>query len=197
MVANPPENPMAQEWHIAIAWPFDLLRTVDDSQRIVGFLMPCVKGMYPILDFYNPKTRRQKCPFFNYRYLHRAASNLAAAVGALHAREYCIGDVNESNILVSDTALVTLVDTDSFQVREAANGTVYRCPVGKPEFTPPELQGKSFGQLDRTPEHDLFGLAVLIFQLLMEGSHPFSGIFQGIGDPASLRSAHRRWAFSL
>ena len=43
---------------------------------------------------------------------------------------------NESNILVTDTALVTLVDTDSFQVREPHNGGVYRCPVGKPEFTP-------------------------------------------------------------
>jgi hypothetical protein len=91
--------------------------------------------------------------------------------------------VNESNILVSNTALVTLVDTDSFQVRDSNNGVVYRCPVGKPELTPSELQGKSFHLVDRVPEHDLFGLAVLIFQLLMEGTHPFSGIFQGIGDP--------------
>jgi len=196
MLANSPENPMAEEWHMAIAWPVDLLRTVDSSQRVVGFLMPRVKGMHSILDFYNPKTRRQKCPFFNYHYLHRTASNLAAAVGALHARGYCIGDVNESNILVSDTALVTLVDTDSFQVREPDSGVIYRCGVGKPEFTPPELQGKSFGQLDRLPEHDLFGLAVLIFQLLMEGTHPFSGIFQGIGDPPSYEARIKAGHFS-
>lgn len=193
MLANPPENPIASQG-ISIAWPVDLLRTVDSSQRVVGFLMPRVKGMHSILEFYNPKTRRQKCPFFNYRYLHRTARNLAAAVGALHARGYCVGDVNESNILVSDTALVTLVDTDSFQVREPNSGVVYRCPVGKPEFTPPEIQGKSFGQLDRVPEHDLFGLAVLIFQLLMEGTHPFSGIFRGTGDPppyeARIKAGH-------
>lgn len=183
MLANPPDNPLASQGKIAIAWPIDLLRQVDDSQRVVGFLMPYVKGMHSILKFYNPRTRRQTCPHFSYLYLHRTARNLAAAVGALHERGYCVGDVNESNILVSDTALVTLVDTDSFQVRSPDSDIIYRCPVGKPEFTPPELQNQNFGQLDRSPEHDLFGLAVLIFQLLMEGTHPFSGIFRGIGEP--------------
>ncbi|OWY66164.1 hypothetical protein B7486_38210 [cyanobacterium TDX16] len=183
MLSNPPDNPMAGQGHISIAWPEELLRSTDGSNRVVGFLMPRVKGMHSLLDFYNPKTRRQKCPFFNYLYLHRTARNIAAAMGALHARGYCVGDVNESNILVSDTALVTLVDTDSFQVRDLQTAAIYRCGVGKPEFTPPELQGKNFGQIDRAPEHDLFGLAVLIFQLLMEGTHPFSGIYQGSGDP--------------
>lgn len=181
MLANPPENPTSGKGHISIAWPVDLLRI--DGNQVIGFLMPRVKEMHSMLDFYNPKTRREKCPFFNYLYLHRTARNLAAAVGALHARGYCIGDVNESNILVGNTALVTLVDTDSFQVRDPRSGAVYLCPVGKSEFTPPELQGKSFAQLERTTEHDLFGLAVLIFQLLMEGTHPFSGIFQGAGEP--------------
>ncbi len=198
MLANPPENPTAGKGHISIAWPTDLLQTVDRQGRVVGFLMPRVQEMHSMLDFYNPKTRRQKCPFFNYLYLHRTARNLAAAVGALHARGYCIGDVNESNILVGNTALVTLVDTDSFQVPNPNNGVVYRCPVGKSEFTPPELQGKNFAQLERKAEHDLFGLAVLIFQLLMEGTHPFSGIFQGTGDPppCEARIAAGHFAYS-
>ncbi|MCM0592694.1 MAG: tetratricopeptide repeat protein [Gloeotrichia echinulata DEX184] len=183
MLANPPENPTANLGHISIAWPQDLLLTTDGSERIIGFLMPRIRGMRPIIDFYNPRTRRQHCPLFNYQYLLRTARNLATAFVALHARGYCIGDVNESNILVSDTALVTLVDTDSFQVSEPDSQIVYRCPVGKPEFTPPELQNKIFAQYDREISHDLFGLGVLIFQLLMEGTHPFSGIFQGAGEP--------------
>ncbi|WP_009633413.1 tetratricopeptide repeat protein [Synechocystis sp. PCC 7509] len=198
MLANPPDNPAASKDHISIAWPVDVLRTIDEKQKVVGFLMTRVKEMHSLLDFYNPKTRRQKCPFFNYLYLHRTARNLAAAFGALHARGYCIGDVNESNILVSNTALITLVDTDSFQVRNERNGEIYRCAVGKPEFTPPELQGQSFAQLDRAPEHDLFGLAVLIFQLLMEGTHPFAGIYQGSGDapPYETRIAEGHFVYS-
>ena len=207
MLANPPENPMAAHGHISIAWPVDLLIATEKSDAlgkdfvpgVVGFVMPRVQGMRSLLDFYNPKTRRQKCPFFNYLYLIRTARNIAAAMGALHARGYCVGDVNESNILVSDTALVTLVDTDSFQVRDLHTGQIYRCGVGKPEFTPPELQGKNFGQIDRAPEHDLFGLAVLIFQLLMEGTHPFSGIYQGTGDPPAYaaRIASGHFTYSL
>ncbi|MCG6134521.1 MAG: tetratricopeptide repeat protein [Nostoc sp. LLA-1] len=184
MLANPPENPTASLGHISIAWPQDLLRATDASHGIIGFLMPRIRGMRPIIDFYNPSTRRQHCPLFNYQYLLRTARNLAAAFAALHNSGYCVGDVNESNILVSDTALVTLVDTDSFQVRDPDNNDlVYRCPVGKPEFTPPELQNKTFAQHDREIVHDSFGLAVLVFQLLMEGTHPFSGIFQGIPEP--------------
>ncbi|MBO3463147.1 tetratricopeptide repeat protein [Aetokthonos hydrillicola Thurmond2011] len=183
MIAHPPENPTANLGHISIAWPIELLRSAEGSDRVVGFLMPRIQGMRPSIDFYNPRTRRQNCPLFNYQYLVRAARNLAAAFASLHASGYCVGDVNESNILVSDTALVTVVDTDSFQVRDPNSNFVYRCPVGKPEFTPPELQNKTFAECERTVTHDLFGLAVLIFQFLMEGTHPFSGIFQGYGDP--------------
>ncbi|BAZ41171.1 TPR repeat-containing protein [Calothrix sp. NIES-4101] len=183
MLAHPPENPTAALDHISIAWPQEILRASDGSDRAVGFLMPRIRGMRPIIDFYNPRTRRQHCPLFSYQYLLRTARNLAAAFAALHARGYCVGDVNESNILVSDTALVTLVDTDSFQVRDPEMGFVYRCPVGKPEFTPPELQNKTFAECDRAIAHDLFGMSVLIFQLLMEGTHPFSGIYQGAGEP--------------
>ena len=194
MLANPPENPTASLGHISIAWPEDLLRAADGKNSILGFLMPRIQGMRPIIDFYNPRTRRQHCPLFNYQYLLRTARNLAAAFAALHASGYCIGDVNESNILVSDTALVTLIDTDSFQVLDPNNNVVYRCPVGKPEFTPPELQNKTFAQHDREISHDLFGLAVLVFQLLMEGTHPFSGIFQGAIEPppyeARIASGH-------
>ncbi|MTJ55042.1 tetratricopeptide repeat protein [Anabaena sp. UHCC 0253] len=183
MLANPPANPTANLGHISIAWPQELLEAADGSGQIVGFLMPRIQGMRPIMDFYNPGTRRQHCPLFNYQYLMRTARNLAAAFAALHASRYCIGDVNESNILVSDTALVTLVDTDSFQVPEPLQNFVYRCSVGKPDYTPPELQNKTFADYDRQSHHDAFGLAVLIFQLLMEGTHPFSGIFQGSIEP--------------
>ena len=183
MLAQPPQDPSSNQKHNSIAWPCDVLRSAQFRNRILGFLMPRVTGMRRIIDYFNPKTRRQECPLFNYFYLVRTARNLVTAVRALHERGYVIGDVNESNILVSDRALVTLVDTDSFQVPDPDKGQVYRCRVGKPEFTPPELQGRSFAQMDRQPEHDLFGMGVVLFQLLMEGTHPFAGTFTSPGDP--------------
>ena len=183
MLANPPDDPLAVREHVAIAWPVDLLLTSDRRHQCVGFLMPRLSGMHPITDVYNPRARRQKHPWFDYFRLHHTARNLAAAVHALHTRGYVIADVKQSNIFVTDTALVALVDTDSFQVRDARSGIVYRCLVSTPEVTPPELQGQRSTDIDRAPEHDLFGVAVIIFQLLMEGTHPFDGLFQGSGDP--------------
>ena len=61
------------------------------------------------------------------------------------------------------------------------SGKIYRCVVGVPEYAP-ELQGKSFKDVDRRPEHDRFGLAVLVFHLLMMGRHPFSGVSLDPGD---------------
>jgi DNA-binding helix-hairpin-helix protein with protein kinase domain len=186
MLRNPPEKPSVGLEQISIAWPSELLLKSDASGQMVGFLMPLIQGATAIIDVYHPKTRRKKHPLFNYRYLLRAARNLAACVGALHARGYVIGDLNESNILVANTALVSLVDTDSFQVPDLVTSTCHRCAVGKVEFTPPELQGVSFAWVERNPEHDCFGLGVLVFQLLMEGIHPFAGTHFGAGEPPTL-----------
>jgi len=195
MLAHPPLDPMAAQNHRSFAWPADLLYADGPHDRIVGFLMPRITGLRRIIDFFNPKTRRQNCPCFNYFYLHRTAYNLAASVRALHEGGYVLGDVNESNILVSDRTLVSLVDTDSFQVWDAQNGVLYRCRVGKPEFTPPELQGKNFAQVDRQPAHDLYGLGVLLFELLMEGSHPFAGAYLRSGEPPTIEQRIRHGFF--
>jgi DNA-binding helix-hairpin-helix protein with protein kinase domain len=184
MIAAPPVDPMAAHGQPSIAWPRDRLLSTEGDGLCVGYVMPRVTSTRSVFEFYNPRTRRQSCPLFTYRYLIRTARNLATAFRALHERGYVVGDVNESNILVTETALVTMVDTDSFQVPEG--NRVHRCPVGKPEFTPPELQNVSFREVDRTPEHDAFGLAVIVFLLLMEGTHPFAGRLRGSGDPALL-----------
>jgi serine/threonine protein kinase len=184
MLSNPPDDAMRASGHDSIAWPEELLE-LPGTGKVVGFVMARVDaGMRPVVDFYDPKARLLSHPAFTYHHLMRAARNLASAVGALHAKGYIIGDVNESNVMVDrSTALVTLVDTDSFQVIEPGTGRNFRCHVGKEDFTPPELQGKDFGAVTRLPQHDMFGVAVLIFQLLMEGTPPFAGVFKGAGDP--------------
>lgn len=198
MLANPPSNPTAAQNHTSIAWPTEVLRSAATSGLAVGFLMPFVGGMSPVIDYFNPKTRRSKCPLFNYFYLHRTARNLVIAIRALHERNYVIGDLNESNVLVAETALVSIVDTDSFQVWDSSKGKLYRCRVGKPEFTPPEIQGKTFGMVDRGVEQDLFGLGIILFQLLMEGTHPFAGNYTGAGEapPYEARIAAGHFPYS-
>src|SRR4051794_35737897 len=73
MLANPPEDPMARQAQSSIAWPCDLLH--DTGNQVVGFLMPRVTGVRPIIDFYNPRSRLKHCPLFNYPYLLHTARN--------------------------------------------------------------------------------------------------------------------------
>lgn len=172
MLANPPRQPRD---HTAIAWPTDLLY---QNGSFLGFLMPRVYDCHSIFRIYNPMLRSKlQEPFSWNAFLHRTARNLAAALELVHARGHVVGDLNESNILVTRDARVTLVDADSFQVR-SEQGQLYHCPVAKAEFLPPELNGTDLRSVSRTAEQDHFGLAVLIWYLLMEGYHPFQGVLQ-------------------
>jgi len=190
MLAHPPAMPEGT----ATAWPVDLL--LDGRGRFAGFVMPRAEGPR-LFEFYNPVSRRETAGGFHAGRMHRAGRNLAAAFDALHAAGYVVGDVNESNLLVSPVdSGVTLVDADSLQVRDAESGAVYRSRVGKPEFTPPELQGVSFDEVDRTEAHDRFGLAVLLFLLLMEGTHPFAVRTEGDGEAPPVEERIRRNLFA-
>lgn len=196
MLATPPDDPTAGAGQPSFAWPVGRLLSVDGGVAFVGYLMSRVHHARLIHEFYNPGARLRLCPLFHYGYLMRTARNLAVTVRSLHDCGYVVGDLSAANLLVSARALVTLVDTDSCQVPAA--GRVFRCPVGTPEYTPPELQGARFADVDRGPEHDAFALAVLVFQLLMQGLHPFAGVYTGRGEPTSVpaRIAAGHWPYA-
>ena len=184
MVANPPNMPDTGD-HVSITWPLDTLCSDPsrDPSSAVGYLMAKLGSSIQVNQCFNPLARKRAAPHFTYKHLCAIAINIAIVVNAVHNGNYVIGDINESNFLVSDNGFVTLIDTDSFQVIDQSDGTIHRSPVGKPEYTPPELQGIAFRDTDRNQYHDRFGLGVLIFQLLLEGRHPYTGRYAGQGDP--------------
>lgn len=185
MVAHPPEG-IDDGGHVAIAWPMGVVE--GPGGVAAGFTMPRIDtaSTVPLFQVYNPQSRRQVAPGFSWRYLVRTARNVAAIVDAVHRAGYVIGDLNESNFLVSKRALVTLVDCDSLQVTDPATGEVHGCPVGKPEFLAPELQRADLSTTARTEASDRFALAVLLHLILLEGAHPFAGIWRGRGDPPDI-----------
>ena len=188
MISNPPENPTRSIAHPSLAWPSALL--YDSKHVLAGYMMPHIQTAVPLLEVFNPRRRQATLPRFDRRYLHRTARNLSATLNALHARGYVVGDLNESNVLVKPSALISMIDTDSFQVQEMHGSQIlyHPCPVGKLEYTPPELHRHAIGSVIRQPEHDAFALGVLIFQLLMEGSHPFRAQWLGSGDPPTIET---------
>jgi DNA-binding helix-hairpin-helix protein with protein kinase domain len=160
------------------AWPTEVLTTPGGDA--CGFLMPRLSGYKDIHLLYGPRSRRTEFPTAEFRFLLRAASNTARAFAAVHGAGCVVGDVNHGGIAVSPQATVKLLDFDSFQV--SARGRPFSCDVGTPLYTPPEMQGRSFRGVFRQPNHDGFGLAVILFHLLFAGRHPFAGRFLGRGD---------------
>lgn len=154
-----------------ISYPDEVVTS--ESGKIIGFSMNLVRDHEQVHNLYGVKSRKNYFPEVDYRFLVRVATNIARAMAQVHASPCVIGDVNHSGVLISKTATVALIDADSFQLKDG--GLTYPCVVGVPDFTPPELQGKSLRSVERTQIHDQFGLAVLIFQVLMMGRHPFFG----------------------
>ncbi|MGB8265448.1 MAG: hypothetical protein WCE44_03935 [Candidatus Velthaea sp.] len=159
------------------AWPTGMLYK---GARPVGFTMPLLTSQHPLHDLFGPKQRQTLFPNAHWKFLVHTGINLARAFEVLHERSIVVGDVNSNNVVVYGDSTARLIDCDSFQIQN--NGTVFRCNVGVAEYQPPELQGRDFSQIDRLPQHDLFGLAVMIFQLLFVGKHPFAGVL-----PANMR----------
>src|SRR6266496_911291 len=103
MVQNPPSDPSyATRKHRSISWPSALLYNDISRSFCVGFSMPKidVKAFRKAICYLDPSDRtKQLGGDFNWKYLYTAAFNIVSSVAAIHEREYCIGDVNESNIL--------------------------------------------------------------------------------------------------
>lgn len=159
------------------AWPQTVLYTGRNGS-VQGFLMQRAEG-HEAHELYGVRSRRVNFEQADYRFLVRTAANIARAFAVVHAHGHIIGDVNQKGVFISPKAAVRLLDCDSFQVR--IGGEVFRCAVGFPDYTPPELQGRRLADVERTADHDAFGLAVMVFHLLFMGRHPFAGRYAGAG----------------
>ena len=173
--------------HVTLAWPTD---TVADEGVFAGFLMPAVdmRETVSLHRVTNPTDRRQATGptswlrGFSWRYLIRVSTNLARVTQVLHEADVVVGDFNESNVRVTREARVTLLDCDSMQIIDPRTRQRFFCSVGRPEFTPPELLAANWRNTVRHPSSDLFALAIHLYQLLLEGEHPFRGVWTGPGE---------------
>ncbi len=162
-----------------MAWPQDVLYDIKTKQ-LRGFVMKKIEGHKEIHLLYGPKSRIRDFPDARWSFLIHTAINTARVFEVIHNCGHIIGDINARSVLVSKQATVRLIDCDSFQI--TAGSERLTCNVGVPEYTPPELQGRSLHGIVRNQNHDVFGLAVLIFHLLFMGRHPFAGQYLGQGN---------------
>ena len=176
-----------------VAYPREVVS--DRVGNFLGFLMQLVSGYRPIHELYSPKSRQRHFPSVDYRFIVHVALNVARAVGNVHQTGCIIGDLNHSGVLVAQDGKVVLIDADSFQFRLGQK--TYPCVVGVQDFLPPELHGVNLSAVTRSVEHDNFGIAVLVFLLLLMGRHPYAGRHNGPDLPLGQAIAQNKFAFSL
>ncbi len=99
------------------------------------------------------------------------AQQLAEVVETVHAAGGVIGNLDTGRVLVEPDGTVKLSD-------DAGADTEGRAAA----YTAPEMQGSVPGYIRPEAQHDCFALAVLLFQLLMEGHHPYAGQWVGGGN---------------
>jgi len=176
------------------AWPVDLVR--DKRGKPCGFVMKKLDDYVPLHMLFGPMDRKKIFPDKGYNFLVHVARNIASAFHTLHAAGLVVGDVNEGNLLVNKQGMVAFIDCDSFQIADGNN--YYYCEVGVPRYTPPELLRLStFENVVRTTATDSFSMAILIFQLLFLGRHPFAGINhtnEDIGEEVAIQRQLFAWS---
>ncbi len=173
------------------AWVIDVLYDSPNG-KVAGFLMPNVRAK-EIHELYSLKSRRIYFPEATWHFLVHTAANVARAFYSLHKHAHVMGDVNHGNCVVLADGTVKMIDCDSYSIKTGK--LRYRCDVGVATHLAPELHGIDLGEIEREANHDNFGLAVIIFQLLFLGRHPFAGNYLGTEDK-SLEDCIREHRFA-
>lgn len=159
--------------YIQIAWPEAILD--DEKGFCVGYMMPLINMDAAVsLDHLMQKAIRKKLGLSEkYAYRIFAAYNVASMVTALHKCGHYIIDLKPSNLSVyKDNMLVAVVDCDGFSIK--GEKTRYPAEFVSEEYIYPEGMSQSCEEMGE--EQDKFALAVIIFRLLNNGIHPFSGV---------------------
>ena len=168
LTRNPVRPDPRETWRIT--WPQHLVK---ENGGVVGYTMPLLDSSWePIVKYYNLKaaeaTEAEQGRELRIDDRVRMARNVALGFRAVHEVGYVIGDVNEKNVEVNRQNDIALVDCDSYGFTDRATGQAFSNNMGRPEFQAPEAQGNFE---NRTQDHDLFGLSIIIF-LLLTGYHP-------------------------
>ncbi len=163
-----------------LAWP--LMPVYGDASRknLIGFAMRACKGM-PFSSLFNgPASVKEKFPAWNRRQLAQTAVNFVKRVRLLAESNVLVNDFNPANFWVDEQCNVSFIDVDSFQIADRRGRPLVTHTYFASHTAPELLASPSALNRPRTVEHVAFSAALVAFQLLMCGYHPYS--YQGVPD---------------
>lgn len=189
MLSNVPANitiEMDGKKYPRLAWPTKLL---ESNGTPTGYLMPLVdlNESFP-LDYYYDQVlfKKLKSPDeAALSYKLEIAKNLSLIVAELHSLGHYFIDLKPQNIRVfRGTHIVTLLDCDGFSIKSYADKR-YPAELISTDYISPEAYRENTLPQDLGENQDRYALAVIIFQLLNQGTHPFQGILKDISGAAT------------
>ncbi|MFO0936217.1 MAG: hypothetical protein U0798_06855 [Gemmataceae bacterium] len=130
---------------------------------------------------------------------------LAEAFARIHATDLVVGDVSCGNLLLGFTRFRRIeaiygIDCNSFQltIRTPHGTETFVSGVATEEYAAPEVQPTDWATSNRSVYSDSFGLAVLTWKILFNGSHPFAVVTPRSVDvpPLGKRIEDRLFPFS-
>ena len=149
-----------------ICYPVDLL--MNSKREFIGYLMPKAKGVELQRSVFQPMLLKKTFPTWNKSDTVQLCLTILRKIQFLHDRNIIMGDINPANILVVSPKEVYFVDVDSYQIEG------FPCPVGTINFTPPEIQGKTYSEFLRTLGNERFAVATLLFMIMLPGKPPYA-----------------------
>jgi DNA-binding helix-hairpin-helix protein with protein kinase domain len=183
--------------YVQMAWPDAALR--DARGRFLGYLMPVVdidatSELEWVLQ--ERQARRQGLPTGLGAKVTLAA-NLCAVIAALHRQRHYVVDLKPVNLRFYRQSLyMAMLDCDGFSIQ--GRGERFEAPQFTPDYLAPEFHARVLTAAGEA-QQDRFALAVVVFQLLNFGIHPFTGRPQSNQVPTDIpaRIAGRWYAYGL
>ena len=155
-----------------IAWPQRIV--YDANKRVAGFVMRAVEGS-SFRSLQGATQIQRLFPGWNRKDLALVARNFLDKMQLLADHGVLVNDFNPANFIVGKDHRVRLIDCDSFQVPSATGGEPHVATSYFASHVAPEiLRDPSLLKRPRGPEQARFGAAIIAFQLLMCGLHPYS-----------------------
>ncbi|MEN1944369.1 hypothetical protein WCE55_11005 [Luteimonas sp. MJ293] len=159
--------------YVQIAWPEAIVH--DSSGNFTGFLMPMldIDATRDLEHILNERQARAAGLPTSLGAKATLAANLASVLSALHRKGHRVVDLKPVNLRFYIHSLyIAMLDCDGFSIQ--GRDTRFRAPQVTADYLAPEYQQRGIGSGDEEAQ-DRFALAVIVFQLLNSGIHPYSG----------------------
>ena len=167
------------------AWPLSLFRSVTgrDKGDLIGYVMPIIdeKASYTLEYFYDfnlsKELKNKNSTALSFK--TEIISNLCGLIGDLHQTNGLFIDLKPQNIRVFEEAkIVSLLDCDGFSIFDPIKNIKHPAKLVSTDYISPELNSANLDPDLMNEAQDRYALAVIIFQMLNNGIHPFQGILK-------------------